>query len=117
MSEHNTNEWQFATRAIHVGQEPDPLTGATIPPIHLTSTYTQASPGQHQGFEYSRSGNPTRARLEEYLRAQAYGTGYQDEVCEKYKGKCGFLKDIRAANCRMPWNKGLQNSVRPLTIS
>ena len=67
MSEHNTKEWQFATRAIHVGQEPDPMTGATMPPVHLTSTYTQSSPGQHKGFEYSRSGNPTRARLEECL--------------------------------------------------
>lgn len=61
------NSWHFATRAIHVGQEPDPLTGATVPPIHTTSTYTQASPGKHKGYEYSRSANPTRGALERAL--------------------------------------------------
>lgn len=59
--------WRFSTRAIHVGQEPDPTTGATVPPIHPTSTYTQSSPGKHKGYEYSRSGNPTRAGLERAL--------------------------------------------------
>ncbi len=61
------SQWRFATRAIHVGQEPDPLTGATVPPIHPTSTFTQASPGKHKGFEYARSGNPTRLGLESNL--------------------------------------------------
>ena len=60
---------RFATRAIHVGQAPDPATGATIPPIHVTSTYTQAEPGQHKGFEYSRTDNPTRRNLEQCLAA------------------------------------------------
>ncbi|MFH1109597.1 MAG: PLP-dependent transferase [Planctomycetota bacterium] len=60
-------EWRFSTRAIHVGQEPDPMTGATVPPIHPTSTYTQASPGKHKGYEYSRSSNPTRVGLERAL--------------------------------------------------
>ena len=59
----------FATKAVHVGQAPDPTTGATVPPIYATSTYTQASPGEHKGFEYSRSGNPTRNALEECLAA------------------------------------------------
>jgi cystathionine beta-lyase/cystathionine gamma-synthase len=59
----------FATRAIHAGQDPDPATGATIVPIYATSTYTQAGPGQHKGYEYSRSGNPTRAALETCLAA------------------------------------------------
>ncbi len=59
----------FATRAIHAGQEPDPATGATIVPIYATSTYTQAAPGQHKGYEYSRSGNPTRTALETCLAA------------------------------------------------
>ncbi|MCH7632546.1 MAG: aminotransferase class I/II-fold pyridoxal phosphate-dependent enzyme, partial [Planctomycetes bacterium] len=58
---------RFATRAIHVGQEPDSATGATVPPVHLTSTYTQQSPGKHKGYEYSRSGNPTRSNLEKAL--------------------------------------------------
>jgi cystathionine beta-lyase/cystathionine gamma-synthase len=60
---------KFATRAIHVGQDPDPATGATIVPIYQTSTYTQEAPGQHKGYEYSRTGNPTRAALEECVAA------------------------------------------------
>ena len=60
---------RFATRAIHVGQEPDPATGATIVPIYQTSTYTQEAPGQHKGYEYSRTGNPTRSALEECVAA------------------------------------------------
>lgn len=59
----------FATRAIHAGQDADPATGATVVPIYATSTYTQAAPGQHKGYEYSRSGNPTRAALESCLAA------------------------------------------------
>ena len=59
----------FATLAIHAGQDPDPTTGATIVPIYATSTYTQAAPGQHKGYEYSRSGNPTRTALETCLAA------------------------------------------------
>jgi len=58
---------EFATKAIHVGQEPDKTTGATIVPIYQTSTYTQAAPGAHLGFDYSRSANPTRLALERCL--------------------------------------------------
>jgi cystathionine gamma-lyase len=54
----------FATRCIHAGQSPDPSTGAVMPPIYTTSTYAQASPGVHKGYDYSRSGNPTRAAWE-----------------------------------------------------
>src|SRR5579885_3063133 len=57
----------FSTRAIHAGQDADPATGATVVPIYATSTYTQAAPGEHKGYEYSRSGNPTRAALEACL--------------------------------------------------
>jgi cystathionine gamma-lyase len=57
----------FATRAIHAGQDADPATGATVVPIYATSTYTQAGIGQHKGYEYSRSGNPTRTALETCL--------------------------------------------------
>src|SRR5262245_18583241 len=60
-------EYGFATRAIHAGQDADPATGATVVPIYATSTYTQAAPGQHKGYEYSRSGNPTRTALETCL--------------------------------------------------
>lgn len=59
----------FSTRAIHAGQDPDPSTGATIVPIYATSTYTQEAPAKHKGYEYSRSGNPTRAALEQCLAA------------------------------------------------
>ena len=57
----------FSTRAIHAGQDPDPATGATVVPIYATSTYTQEAPGKHKGYEYSRSGNPTRTALEKCL--------------------------------------------------
>jgi cystathionine gamma-lyase len=60
---------EFATRAIHVGQEADPSTGATITPIFQTSTYTQQGLGDNKGYEYSRTGNPTRAALEACLAA------------------------------------------------
>jgi len=59
----------FATRAIHAGQPADPSTGATITPIFQTSTYTQQGLGENKGFEYSRTGNPTRAALESCLAA------------------------------------------------
>jgi cystathionine gamma-lyase len=57
----------FATRAIHAGQDADPATGATIVPIYATSTYTQAAVGEHKGFDYSRVANPTRNALETQL--------------------------------------------------
>ncbi|MES2378830.1 MAG: cystathionine gamma-synthase [Bacteroidota bacterium] len=60
---------KFATKAIHAGQEPDPSTGAVMTPIYQTSTYWQKSPGEHQGFEYSRGTNPTRKALEGCLAA------------------------------------------------
>ncbi len=58
---------EFATRAIHVGQDADPATGATIVPIYQTSTYTQTRVGEHKGFDYSRTINPTRLALERQL--------------------------------------------------
>ncbi len=59
--------YRFETRAIHIGQEPDPLTGAVIPPVYLVSTYAQKYPGEHKGYEYSRTKNPTRDGLERSL--------------------------------------------------
>jgi cystathionine gamma-synthase len=58
---------EFETRAIHEGQSPDPSTGSIVPPIYQTSTYVQHAVGEHQGYEYSRTGNPTRTALEECL--------------------------------------------------
>src|SRR6478672_8524325 len=69
----DSNAQGFSTRAIHAGQDADPATGATVVPIYATSTYTQAAPGQHKGYEYSRSGNPTRAALETALAALEEG--------------------------------------------
>jgi cystathionine gamma-lyase len=65
----NEKDYGFATRAIHAGQDADPATGATVVPIYATSTYTQAAVGEHKGYEYSRSGNPTRTALETCLAA------------------------------------------------
>ena len=64
---------KFGTKAIHAGQEPDPSTGAIMTPIFQTSTYIQASPGDHKGYEYSRTGNPTRTALEANLAALENG--------------------------------------------
>ncbi len=63
----NAKDMKFETKVIHVGGEPDPVTGAIMPPIYQTSTYVQTSPGEHKGYEYTRSHNPTRTRLEENL--------------------------------------------------
>ena len=78
----NKNRLGLATRAIHAGQEPDPSTGAIMPPIYQTSTYVQESPGKHKGYEYSRSQNPTRmayerciADLESGTRGYAFASG------------------------------------------
>ena len=57
-------ELGFETRAIHAGQGPDPTTGAVMTPLYLSSTFAQSEPGKHQGFDYSRSGNPTRLAYE-----------------------------------------------------
>jgi len=72
----------FATRVIHAGQQPDPTTGAIMPPIYATSTYVQDSPGVHRGYEYSRTHNPTRfayercvADLESGSRGYAFASG------------------------------------------
>jgi len=65
---------EFNTKVIHGGQQHDPSTGAVMPPIYQTSTYAQSSPGQHKGFEYSRTGNPTRQALEKSFASIEGGT-------------------------------------------
>src|SRR5258708_23323130 len=77
-----SNRLAFETRAIHAGQHPDPSTGAVMVPIYASSTYAQASPGVHQGYEYSRSQNPTRfaferciADLESGVKGYAFSSG------------------------------------------
>ena len=63
----DVKEFGFETRAIHAGQAPDPTTGAIMTPIYMTSTFVQESPGLHKGYEYSRTGNPTRKAYEDCL--------------------------------------------------
>ncbi|HEX4862466.1 MAG TPA: cystathionine gamma-synthase [Acidimicrobiales bacterium] len=78
----------FETRAIHAGQEPDPTTGAVVPPVSLSTTFVQEAVGKHLGFEYSRSGNPTRAALEACIASLegvthglAFASGLAAEDC------------------------------------
>lgn len=71
-------ELRMATRVIHSGQRPDPTTGAVMPPISLSTTYAQESPGVHQGYEYSRTHNPTRFALERMM-AGLEGSGLTEE--------------------------------------
>ena len=78
----DTNQQRFGTRVIHGGQHPDPLTGAVMPPIYATSTYVQSSPGVHQGYDYSRSRNPTRDAL-------------QAAVANLEGGAAGFARGFR----------------------
>jgi cystathionine gamma-lyase len=74
MSEKTGKKHRLATRAIHAGQKPDPTTGAIMTPIFATSTYVQRSPGDHQGWEYSRSHNPTRDAYEQCIADLESGT-------------------------------------------
>lgn len=64
-----SKKYRFGTKAIHAGVEPDPATGAIMTPIYQTSTFAQSAPGEHKGYEYSRSQNPTRHALEKSLAA------------------------------------------------
>lgn len=74
MSSDSADKFGFETRAIHAGQQPDPTTGAINTPVYLTSTYVQASPGVHKGYEYSRTGNPTRSAYESCIASLESGT-------------------------------------------
>lgn len=77
MAEQSKTAHGLGTKAIHAGQSPDPSTGAIMTPIYATSTYVQKSPGVHQGYEYSRSQNPTRGAYERCIAALESGTqGY-----------------------------------------
>ena len=81
---------KFGTKAVHAGVEPDPTTGAIMTPIYQTSTYVQSAPGVHKGYEYSRTGNPTRNALENALAELENG---------KY-GAC-FGSGLAATDCVM----------------
>ena len=77
MMKDKKNAQGFSTKAIHTGQEPDPTTGAIIKPIYTSSTYVQDSPGEHKGYDYSRTNNPTRQALETCIAdLEEGGSGY-----------------------------------------
>src|SRR5437870_138172 len=79
----NFDDMDFETRAIHVGQEPDPATGAIITPIYQTSTYVQEAVGVHKGFDYSRVANPTRTALQLALASlenAAHGVAFSSGI-------------------------------------
>jgi cystathionine gamma-lyase len=75
MSAHDDRKLGFGTRAVHAGQSPDPVTGAVMTPVYYTSTYAQTAPGEHKGFEYSRTHNLTRFALEANLASLEGGAG------------------------------------------
>src|SRR5437763_2768543 len=72
-TERESASWGFATRAIHVGQELEPATGAVTVPIYQTATFAQDGVGQHKGYEYARTGNPTRTALEQCVASLESG--------------------------------------------
>jgi cystathionine gamma-lyase len=74
-NKNDSNHHGFGTRAIHAGQEPDPVTGAVMTPIYYTSTYAQTAPGEHKGYEYSRTHNRTRYALQDNLASLEGGAG------------------------------------------
>ncbi len=80
MTENDTSDgWGFETRAIHVGQDPEPITGAVTVPVFQTSTFAQEAVGKHSGYEYARTGNPTRTALETAFAAMehaAFGVAF-----------------------------------------
>lgn len=86
----NERDLKFRTRAIHVGNSPDPLTGAVVPPIHLATTYVQPGAGEWGKFDYSRSGNPTRSAVEQTLASLEGGCG-----------ALAFASGMAATHCAM----------------
>ncbi len=87
---HTERALRFDTLAIHAGQRPDPTTGAIMTPVYLTSTYAQSGPGEHLGYEYSRTKNPTRQALEDCLAA-----------LEGARHGLAFASGCAAADCLM----------------
>src|SRR3984893_10470200 len=81
----------FETLAIHAGQGPDPATGAVVTPIYQTSTYAQEAVGEHKGYEYSRSGNPTRTALQRCL-AVLEGAGHALALASGLAGEDAVLR-------------------------
>jgi len=140
----STKDYQLDTRMIHAGQAPDPGTGAVMTPIYATSTYAQKSPGVHQGFEYSRTQNPTRfafercvADLESGKRGFAFASGMAaiatmlellqpgDHVVamnDLYGGTYRLFANVRRKNAGIDFSfvdftdlEAIKNAIRPST--
>ena len=84
---------RIETRAIHAGQEPDPETGALMTPIYANSTYRQSAPGDHTGYEYSRTGNPTRTDLEANLASLEGGAHGLEDLHSVHPGHHNVEQD------------------------
>lgn len=93
----------FETRAIHAGQDPDQTTGSVVPPIHLSTTYRQSSVGHHQGFDYSRSGNPSRQSLEAQL-ANLEGAQFGFAFASGLSAEDAVLRAMVSANAHLILN-------------
>ena len=117
---------EFATRAIHAGQEPDPSTGAIMTPIYATSTYVQESPGKHKGYDYARSINPTRlayekciADLESGTRGFAFASGLaaMATVARAARERLAYRRERRSVWRHIPIVRPECAVVRPILIS
>ncbi len=97
MSHDQPKNYHPDTQVIHAGQSPEPITGAVMPPIFTTSTYAQKSPGEHSGFEYSRSHNPTRYALERMV-ARLEGSKLTEGQDASYGG-FAFSSGLAAMDC------------------
>ncbi len=97
MSDHTDHQDGFETRAIHSGQDPEPITGAVITPIFQTSTYAQPSPGDHTGYEYSRTDNPTRTALQAAL-ADLEGARHGYAFASGLAAEDTVLRSLRAGD-------------------
>jgi len=93
----NSHNDGFETRAIHAGQDPEQITGSVITPIFQTSTYAQPSPGDHTGYEYSRTDNPTRTALQEAL-ANLEGARFGYAFASGLAGEDTVLRSLRAGD-------------------
>ena len=100
---------KFETKVIHAGQAPDPRTGAVMTPIYATSTYAQSSPGEHKGYDYARTRNPTRDALEACLASEEptetpvqgiCDGGVPQEVCDALADRGSGVGGRRAAGDR-----------------
>ena len=104
---------KFATKAIHVGQEADPATGATIVPIYQTSTYTQTRVGEHKGFDYSRTINPTRLALGTAARLARRGA-LRQRLRQRHGGDGGRARAALGGRSRGRQRRSLRRNLSPL---